>query len=437
MLKRKAWNQIEQWKSNKTSQGLLVTGARQVGKTYLIRKYAKANYRSVAEINLIENKRAAATIDAADDAADLMVRLSLLADVRLVEGETLIFIDEIQASKEIITAIKFLVERSKFDFILSGSLLGVELGDIRSVPVGYLDTVEMYPLSFDEFCTANGIPDEILPTVREAFRSRSEVPGFIHEKLLKLFHEYLIIGGMPAAVAEFVETSNVQSVRHIQKNLVRLNKWDISRYSGKEDALNIKAIYELIPAELNQKNKRFILKSMNERALFRQYADNIARLTEAGVAIPSYCVSEPVYPLKISSATNLFKLFMADVGLLTSAFIKNTSLDILAKNPGINYGAIYENAVAQELRTGGADVYYYNNKKRGELDFVAETLNGQVLPIEVKSGKDYKRHNALSNLMSAPEYALDEGFVLCDSNLRMEGNITYMPVYMAGLLLEL
>jgi predicted AAA+ superfamily ATPase len=431
MLKRKAWSLIEQWKTGKSNQGLLVTGARQVGKTYLIREYAKAKYGSVAEINLLENKKAAAAFDSADNAADLLVRISLLADVKLIEDETLIFIDEVQASKEIITAIKFLVEQSKYDFIISGSLLGVELKDIRSVPVGYLDTIEMYPLDFEEFCNASGVPGEILSNVRMALHARSEVPEFIHEQLLKLFYEYLIIGGMPAAIAEFAKTRNMQTVRNIQKNIIRQNKWDISRYN-ENDALNIKTIYDLIPAELNSQNKRFILKNMNERALFRQYVDSIAWLTEAGVAIPVYCVSEPVYPLKLSVATNLFKFFMSDVGLLTSTFMKGTSIDILARNPDVNYGAIYENAVVQELRAGGSDAYYYKNKKRGELDFVIETVQGQVLPIEVKSGKGYKRHNALSNLMSAPEYALEEGFVLCDGNVGRDGKVTYLPVYMAG-----
>jgi predicted AAA+ superfamily ATPase len=422
--------------SAKSRQGLLVTGARQVGKTYLVREYAKANYKNIAEINLIENKQAAAILDAADDAADLFSRISLLANVELTEGATLIFIDEVQVSKEIITAIKFLVEQHRYDFVLSGSLLGVELKDVRSVPVGYLDTLEMYPLDFGEFCTARGITDDISGVVSEALADRREVPEYIHEKLIKLFHEYLIIGGMPAAVFEFVETHNLQGVRRIHSNLISQNKWDISKYS-QQDALKIKTIYELIPPELNQQNKRFILKDMNERALFRQYADSIAWLTEAGVAIPVYCVNEPVYPLKLSSATNLFKLYMSDVGLLTSAFMKDTSIEILMKNPNVNYGSIYENAIAQELRARESDVYYYRNKKRGELDFVIETKQGQILPIEVKAGKNYKRHNALTNLMSAPEYSLTEGFVLSDGNVSKSGNITYLPIYAAGNLTDL
>jgi len=431
MLERKAWVRFEAWKNTKKRQGLLVTGARQVGKTYLIREFGKKYYTNVAEINLIENRRAAAAIDTADNAAELFARISLLANARLVPGETLIFIDEVQVSKEIITAIKFLVEQTQYDFILSGSLLGVELRDIRSVPVGSLDTVEMFPLDFEEFCGAAGMAKELLQEAFSNISQRIPVNGFLHEQLMKRFHEYLIIGGMPAAVSEFCETHNLQSVRLIQQNIIFQNKRDISQYS-KDDALKIKEIYEMIPAQLNQQNKRFILKSLDERALFRQYADSIAWLTQAGVAIPVFRVAQPVYPLKLSGTSNLFKLFMGDVGLLTSTFMKDVSIEILAKNTNMNYGAIYENVVAQELKAGGFDVYYYNSKKHGELDFVTESVRGRTIPIEVKSGKDYKRHNALTNLMGEAGYKLGEGIVLCESNIRKEWNITYLPVYAAG-----
>ena len=433
MLKRQAWNDFEQWREHSNQRGLLVTGARQVGKTYLIREFAKANYGNYAEINLLEKKKAAEIIDAADDSEDFFSRLSILADTKLIPGKTLIFIDEVQESKEIVTAIKFLVERYDFDFVLSGSLLGVELRDVRSVPVGYLDVVEMYPMNFCEYVMARGIDEEFIEAAGTSLRMRKTVPDYIHSTFIKLFHEYLIVGGMPAAVAEFVSSNDLESVRRIQKNIIALNKWDISKYRG-NSALLIKDMYEMIPAELNQQNKRFILKSMDERARFSRYIDSLVWLSDAGVAIPVFCVDAPAYPLKLSSATNLFKLFSSDVGLLTSSFLKDTTLEILAKNPNVNYGAIYENAIAQELHAAGFEVYYYRNKKRGELDFVIEDEQGGILPIEVKSGKDYKRHNALSNLLNAEEYRLEEGFVLCGENVSRDGRITYLPVYMAGFL---
>lgn len=431
MLQRKAYNILKLWKDTKTRQGLLVTGARQVGKTFLIRAFAREHYKRLAEINLVENKRAAAAIEGAETATDLFMRLSLLSETELVPGETLIFIDEVQICKETVTAIKFLVEQNDFDFVISGSLLGVELKNIRSVPVGYLDVVMMYPLDFREYCLARNVPADAAKLVDTAFSNREPVPDFLHEHLQKLFYEYLIIGGMPAAVAEFVKSKNLQAVRRIQENLILQNKQDISRYNEK-DSLIIKDIYDLIPAELNSQNKRFVLKNMNEHARYGRYQDCFVWLADAGVALPTYNVDDPAYPLKLSQASNLFKLFMADVGMLTGTFLKDVSIEILNRNPNVNYGSIYENAVAQELKAHGFDLYYYKNKKLGEVDFMIETVKGQVFPIEVKFGKDYKRHKAINNLLERD--AMPEGFVLYDGNLRKDGKVTYLPVYMTGCL---
>jgi predicted AAA+ superfamily ATPase len=407
----------------------MVEGARQVGKTYLIRSFAKANYEYFTEINLFENKVAVETLKAADNTADLVKRISLLSDSKLVPGKTLIFFDEVQEYKEIVTAIKFLVDQTEYDFILSGSLLGVELKNIKSVPVGYLDILTMYPLDFEEYITASGIPDNIVADVKAAFLSRQPVPDYIHDRFLKLFYEYLIVGGMPAVVSSFLETKNLQTVRDIQQSLIAMNKLDITKYNEAE-SLVIKNIYDLIPSELNNQNKRFILKDMNERAKFREYQDRFVWLADAGVALPTYNVDEPKYPLKLSQASNLFKLFMSDVGLLTSTFIKDTSISILNKNQNVNYGAIFENVVAQELTAQRFELYYYKSKKLGELDFVVETQGGTVVPIEVKSGKDYKRHNALKNVIAGDDYPVSEGYVLSEANVEVDGAVTYFPVYM-------
>jgi predicted AAA+ superfamily ATPase len=436
MLKRKAIEQFLRWKEAKNRQGLLVTGARQVGKTYLVRAFAAEHYERFAEINLVYDRKAATTLAGADNAADLFMRLSLLAKTELVPGKTLIFIDEVQENKEIVTAIKFLVEQNDYDFVLSGSLLGVELQDIRSVPVGYLDTVTMHPLDFTEFCAANGVVGDAFDIARKCLADRVSVPDYLHDSLMKLFYEYLIVGGMPAVVSEFCDSKNLQLVRDIQKNIITQNRHDISKYN-REGALEIKNIYDLIPSELNNQNKRFLLKDMNERARFHRYQDKFIWLADAGVALPTYNVSEPVYPLKLSKASNLFKLFMNDVGLLTSTFMKDTTAAILNKNANVNYGSIYENAVAQELAAQEFDLYYYKNKKRGELDFIAESVQGTVFPIEVKSGKDFKRHNALNNILSSPEYDIAEGFVLCDSNVLRNGNTTYLPIYMTAFFKDL
>jgi predicted AAA+ superfamily ATPase len=427
MLKRKAYNKIKFWKDHKRKQGLLINGARQVGKTYLIQEFAKNNYDDYIEINLFNDIEAQAVFSEARNAKDLMMRITLYTEKELIPGKTLIFIDEVQECKEIVTAIKFLVDENDYDFILSGSLLGVELEDIRSVPVGYLDTITMYPLDFEEFLLAKGIQPMIIDSIRDSFQQRIEVKDFIHNRIMDIFYEYLIIGGMPDAVQVFIEKNNLALVRETQANLILQNKKDISKYN-KAASLNIKQIYDIIPRELNNQNKRFILKDMNEKAKFNQYANSFSWLEKAGVALPTYCVDEPKYPLLLSSATNLFKLFLSDVGMLTSTFMKSTTASILAKNKDINYGSIYENVVAQELVAKKFELYYYKNKKFGELDFVIETMGGNIYPIVVKSGKAYKRHNAMTNVLA--NYKIKEGFVLSDNNLSVKDNFTYLPIYM-------
>jgi predicted AAA+ superfamily ATPase len=291
----------------------------------------------------------------------------------------------------------------------------------------------MYPMDFEEFCMARNVPADAMGLVTSSFDDRIPVPDYLHDRLLKLFYEYLIIGGMPAVVNVFLETQNLGTVRRLQGNLIQLNRQDISKYGGR-NALVIKEIYDLIPSELNNQNKRFVLKDMNAHARFNRYQEYFVWLVDAGVALPVFNVNAPTYPLLLSKASNLFKLFMSDVGLLTSTFLKETSIELLNRNPDVNYGSIYESAAAQELVAGGFDVYYYKNKKRGELDLLISTPRGTILPIEVKSGKDYKRHNALSGILSCEGFQIGEGFVLSDGNVAKEGSITYLPIYMASCL---
>lgn len=434
MLRRKALDLFDCWKARKTHQALLVTGARQVGKTYLIREFAKANYRHVAEINMLENNAARKALREARDSQDLFTRLSVYADVPLVPKETVIFLDEIQEFPEIITAIKFLVSNTEFDYILSGSLLGVELRNIRSVPVGFMTTVKMYPLDFEEFCWANGIPESALSTMSTCFKERKPLEGYLHERLSALFHEYLVCGGMPDAVQAFLDTRDLQRVRLVQTGIADLYRMDISKYAPSERARTIKRIYDLIPSELSQQNKRFKLGSIEGTSRITRYENDFLWLVDALVAIAVYNVEEPRYPLMLSMAANLFKLFCSDTGLLTCQCGMDVVRDLYADRADINYGALYENVVAQELTAHGLTPYYFKNKKLGEMDFVVEWPRGYILPIEVKSGKNYKRHNALSNVLKVPNYGINQALVLYEGNLEVEGSVTYCPVYMVGCL---
>lgn len=426
MLKRKIDLYIKQYYET-TRNALLITGARQIGKTYSIREFGKS-FTAFIEINFVDNPEAVEVFRGAKNSADILLRLSAITTVPLIKGETLIFFDEVQKCPEIVTAIKFLVDEGSYRYILSGSLLGVELKDLRSVPVGYMGIKDMFPLDFEEFVSCVGINDKIISTLRNAWKNRVAVDELIHSKMMELFRLYLVVGGMPAAVSKYIESNNLQVVMAVQQDIIRLYKRDIAQYDP-ENKLYIEEIFNLIPPELDAKNKRFILKRLNENAKFDRYQNSFFWLKNAGVALPVYNVEEPKVPLLLARSRNLFKLFQNDIGLLAAQYAEGIQLRIIKGDKDINYGSIYENAVAQELVAHGLDAYYYNNKKRGELDFVIE-LGGKVLPIEVKSGKDYEVHRALSNIMDCSEYDLPEAVVFCNDNLRVEGKLVYAPIYM-------
>ena len=432
MIKRKADELISDSILHGNS-ALLVTGARQVGKTFLIRKVCKECFENVIEINFVEQPDVIELFSEQKGAKDLLLRISAFARKPLVPGKTIIFFDEVQECKEMVTAIKFLVDEGSYKYVMSGSLLGVELDDLRSVPVGYMKEIEMYPLDLSEFFEAIGIGQDVMSHLQKCFEEKLPVDGFIHEKMLEAIRLYLIVGGMPAAVQEYLDTNNLRRVYEVQRAIIRTNKRDITKYDH-DRKLQIEEIYDLIPSELNARNKRFILKELNEKARFSKYEDSFVWLRDAGVAIPSYNTEEPQVPLLLNKQRNLFKLFLNDVGLLAAMYGGNIQTRLLSKNPNINFGAVFENLVAQELYAHGFaeeqhSLYYFNSKKQGELDFIVE-YNGNVLPIEVKSGKDYERHNALSNVMENEDYGIPSAYVFCQENVRTKGLVTYYPIYM-------
>ena len=360
--------------------------------------------------------------------ADILLRLSAITSVPLIKGQTLVFFDEVQQCPDIVTAIKFLVDDGSYRYILSGSLLGIELKDLRSEPVGYMGVKDMYPLDFEEFISCVGINNTVIGALREAWQNRTAVDEFIHGKILELFRLYLVVGGMPAAVNKYLESNNLQELLLDEQDIIRLYKRDIAQYDP-NTKLYIEEIFNLIPPELNAKNKRFILKRLNEHAKFERIEASFLWLTNAGVALPVYNVEEPKMPLLLARSRNLFKLFQSDIGLLACQYAEGIQLRIIKGDKSINFGSNYENAVAQELVAHDIVPYYYNNKKRGELDFDVE-LDSKVLPIEVKSGKDYETHRALSNIMDCGEYDLPQAIVFNNDNLQVVGKIVYAPIYM-------
>ena len=428
MLQRKISARLEEFYKNKPHKALMIIGARQVGKTYIINEFAKTHYKSVIKVDFIENPEYASVFSKANGAEEILLRMSALFGDKMIPGKTMIIFDEAQQCKELITQIKYLVQNGTYDYILSGSLLGTVFKDIVSAPVGYMDIIEMYPLDFEEFAWANGVGKNVLDSLKRAFEEKITVDAFIHERMLSLFELYLIVGGMPAAVSTYLSTKNLRKVADEQNSIIKLYKHDVSKYDEK-NRLYLNDIFDLIPSELNSKNKRFILKNLNEKARFDKYYDSFLWLKNAGVALTCNVADEPKVPLLLSKSQNLFKLFSNDVGLLSAQYGDDIQLKILQHETTINFGSVYENVAAQELTAHGYPLYYYNSKKFGEIDFIIEK-DGKVLPIEIKSGKDYYRHNAMDNVLEMPEYTIDEGYVFCNGNIEMCGKITYYPIYM-------
>lgn len=427
---RKITSKLVEWKET-SKKALMITGARQVGKTYIIREFLKneVGEENFVEFNLIENDEVRETIDNAKSSQDLLFRLSALSNKPLIKGKTIIFLDEVQICSNIITAIKFLVEEGSYRYVLSGSLLGTELKNIKSIPVGYLETLQMYPFDFEEFLIANKLNKEVIGKLKHNFETLTEVDPIVHEKLVDMFHLYLIVGGMPSVVKKYLETNNLKDVVLEQNNICNLYRADISKYDS-ENKLYIKEIFDLIPSELNNQNKRFIMKNLNENIKFSRYENSFIWLKDAGVALPCFCADDVKSPLILSKSRNLFKLFHCDVGLLASQYTDNNlQIKILNKEKDINFGSVYENAVAEELTSKGFDLYYYKSKKYGELDFLIEN-KGEVIPIEVKSGKNYRKHNALDNILNLTEYNISKAYILSNANIHVEGKKIYLPVYM-------
>ena len=418
-----------------SKKALLVTGARQTGKTWLIRDEIEKSGYTKFEINFIDQPDMVAYLNAEMSAEEFLVKLKMIMPESCRPKETIVFFDEIQKCPEIVTKIKFLVDEGSFRYVMSGSLLGVELRGIASVPVGYLTVLRMYPMDFEEFMIANSVSQTTLDMLKEKYASLEPVDDFIHQRLLAMFFVYLIVGGMPDAVRTYVETKDIREVDKVQHDIIGLYKEDFSQYEQEDRKLRLKAIYDLIPAELNKQNKKFVFTMLDRELKFDRYENSFLWLKDAGVALPVYNVEEPVIPLLISKNSNVFRLFSSDIGLLTSAYPAATKIELVQKNAEVNNGAHFENAVAQQLTANGFDVYFCKKKNIGELDFVIE-MDGRVVPIEVKSGKDYKRHNALDHFMEVPNYHMEKAYVLSTGNVEVDGKICYIPIYMTYLLKE-
>lgn len=425
---------VREWLKN-SNKALLVTGARQIGKTWLIRDEIDKSDYTRFEVNFIDQPDMVQYLNTEMSAEEFLVKLKMIMPEQCKPHETVVFFDEIQKCPEIVTKIKFLVEEGSFKYVMSGSLLGVELKGIASAPVGYLTVLRMYPMDFEEFMVANDVSDTTLEMLKEKYETCSPVDEFVHQKLLSLFFVYLIVGGMPDAVKTYIETKDIREVDKVQRDIVTLYREDFTQYELEDKKLKVKSIYDIIPAELNKQNKKFVFTMLNKELKFNRYENSFLWLKDAGVALPVYNVDAPVIPLLAGKSSNVFRLFSSDIGLLTSAYPVETKMELINKNGEVNNGAHFENAVAQQLKANGFEPYFCKKKNIGEMDFVIE-MNGKVVPIEVKSGKSYKAHKALDNFMKVSDYHLEKAYVFSVGNVEKAGSVMYLPIYMCYLLKE-
>lgn len=436
MLYRKITSKIEQYLSSDSERMLLIDGARQIGKSYIIRLVGQQKFSNYIEINMEEDRLKDKIFENAKTTQDFYMALSIVAGEKMKDREnTLVFIDEIQAYDHLLTLVKFLMAEKKFTYIASGSLLGVTLKNTQSVPVGSLEILHMFPMDFEEFLYANGVGKIAVESMREAFNKLQSLPDAIHNKIMDLFKKYLIVGGLPKAVETFVESRNIVEFRAIQKSTYNLYKVDAQKYEEEHNCkLKIQRIFEMIPSNLENKKKRIVIKEIEDKRWKRagDYIEEFDYLISAGVTLEVKAVSTPTYPLVENSGKNLLKLYLNDVGILSGIYYRNNITAIMNENSSINLGSIYETVVAQELKAHGFDLYYYDNKKNGEVDYLIDDVdNLSNIPIEVKSGKDYTVHSALDKFLANVEYNIKRAFVLSNEQrvYRDKQGVTYIPIY--------
>ena len=433
MLYRKIESLIEEHLKSGSSKILLVDGARQVGKTYIIRHVGEKLFSNFIEINMVEDSLGARLFAETKSVEDFYLQVSMLHGDKMKEKDnTLIFMDEIQAYPHLLTLLKFLSQDDKFTYIASGSLLGVTLAETTSIPMGSIRKVRMYPLDFEEFLYANGINELVISSMRKKYECMEALDESMHNRMMDLFRKYLIAGGLPDAVNAYLDTKNIQRVREIQSEIHDYYAADASKYDA-ERKLKIRRIYDLIPSNMENKKKRVVAQSIEEKKgkSFADYQDEFEYLISAGIALSVQAISNPVFPLIESSGKNLLKLYLNDVGILTGILYGNNIRAVLDDEKSINLGAVYESVVASELAAHGHKLFYYDNRSKGEVDYLIDDYDSlSAVPIEVKSGKDYTVHSALSNFVKNEDYHIKKAFVVSNERtIKTDGKITYLPIY--------
>lgn len=435
MLYRKITSYIEDYLKSDTDKILILEGARQIGKSFSIREAGARLYRNFVEINFVEDDENDHLFKNIHKKEDFYLTLSMVAGEKLSDRNgTLVFLDEIQHYPQYLTMLKFLREDGRYRYIASGSLLGIALQDTTSIPVGSITIKQMYQLDFEEFLIANGFGTDAIAQLRHAYENCQSLTEEHHNRMLDLFRRYLLVGGMPDAVNMYLDTHNIVKVREVQDSIRNLYAADASKYEKEHSKkLLIRRIYEMIPSQMENKKKRIVAQEIRgkEGDRFAQYQQEFEYLVSSGIALAVHAISNPHFPLSESLHKNLLKLYLNDVGLLTGFLYQNNIRPVLDDVRSINLGSVYESVVSQELRAHGHKLFYYDNRKQGEVDYLIDDHNTlSAYPIEVKSGKDYTVHSALNNLLKNPDYNIGAAAVISNERrMYRDGKVTYMPVY--------
>ena len=433
MLYRRIESLIEAHLKSESKRILLIDGARQVGKTYIIRYVGNKLFENFIEINMVEDSLGDRLFTETKTVEDFYLQVSMLAGNKMKSKETtLIFIDEIQAYPHLLTLLKFLSQDNRFNYIASGSLLGVTLSQTTSIPMGSIRKVRMFPLDFEEFLYANGMNEIAISAIQKKFERLEALDESMHSKMMDLFRKFLLVGGLPDAVNSYIEEKNIQSVREIQSEIHDYYAADASKYD-EEKKLKIRRIYDLIPSNMENRKKRVVAQSIENKKgkTFNDYEDEFEYLISAGIALNVQAISNPVFPLIESTGKNLLKLYLNDVGILTGILYGNNIRAVLNDEKSINLGSVYESVVASELIAHGYKLFYYDNRSKGEVDYLIDDYDSlSAVPIEVKSGKDYTVHSALNNFVQNADYNIKKAFVVSNERtVTTKGKITYIPIY--------
>lgn len=429
MLERKIEKNLLEWKNEKNKKCLIIEGARQIGKTFIVREFGKNNYKYFIEINFYETPAYKEIFNGSLNGKEIesQIRLRVPEAKDMVPGETLIFLDEIQFCPNAMTALKFLTVDGRYDYISSGSLLGLKTKDVSSYPVGYVKHLKMYSLDFEEFLWSRNVAQESIEEIRQNFINKTSVHPSAHQVMMDHFKDYIIVGGMPEVVYAFSQEKNYNKVLEIQRDILRKYEDDIQKYADTSEKNKIRSCFRSISKNLAQDYKKFRYSNVEKGGSARKYAGSLEWLYDADIIDFCYNLRVPELPLEGNVIDDCFKVYMKDIGLLMAMLEDGSQIDIIDGNLGIYKGAIYENVIADIFSKKGKKLYYFEHNSSLELDFIIR-YDRKATPIEVKSA-DNTKSKSMTSLIN--NWGVEYGIKLSSKNVCKSDKVDSFPLYMA------